>query len=133
MTLLADLGGYLDSQSTSVTLGTNFFYSTIPESPDNCVAITEEGGVSPQFMQGSNNLPAIERPQLQLLVRNTSYENGRALMDTLYRILTQITNQSISGRTYLRVSAIASPSMILRDDNRRCIFSCNFEVQRLTP
>jgi len=133
MSLLSDLGGYLDSQSTLVTLGTNFFYSTIPESPDNCVALVEEGGVSPLYTQGSNGLPVIERPQLQILVRNTSYENGRTLIDTLYRILTQITNQSISGRTYLRVSAIASPALIIRDDNKRCVFVCNFEVQRLTP
>lgn len=133
MTLLADLGGYLDSQSSSITLGTNFFYSTVPESPDNCVALVEDAGVSPVFTQGSNGLPVVERPQVQILVRNTSYESGRALIENLYRILTQITNQSIGGRTYLRVSAIASPSMIQRDDSRRCIFTCNFEVQRLTP
>lgn len=133
MSLLSDLGSYLDTQSASITLGTNFFYSTIPESPDNCVALIEESGVSPVFTQGSSGLPVIERPQVQILVRNTSYENGQALIENLYRILTQVTNQSINGNTYLRVSAIASPAMINRDNNRRCIFTCNFEVQRLTP
>lgn len=133
MSLLSDLGGYLDSQSASITLGTNFFYSTVPESPDNCVALIEESGVSPMFTQGSNGLPVIERPQVQILVRHTSYETGRSLIEDLYRILTQVTNQSISGTTYLRVAAVSSPVMIERDDNRRCIFTCNFDVQRLTP
>lgn len=133
MTLLSDLGGYLDTQSSSITLGTNFFYSTIPESPDICVALIEDSGVSPVFTQGTNGLPVIERPQVQILVRHTSYETGRALIESLYRILTQIANQSISGTTYLRVAAIATPTMIERDDNRRCLFTCNFDVQRLTP
>jgi hypothetical protein len=133
MTLLSDLGGYLDTQSSSITLGTNFFYSTIPESPDNCVALIEDSGVSPVFTQGNSGLPVIERPQVQILVRHTSYETGRALIEDLYRILTQVANQSISGTTYLRVAAISTPTMIERDSNRRCVFTCNFDVQRLTP
>lgn len=133
MSLLADLGGYLDSNSSSITLGTNFFYSTIPESPDNCVALIEDGGVTPLFTQGSNNLPVIERPEVQIIVRHTSYETGRALANELYRILTQVANQTINGTRYLRVQAIATPALFNRDDNRRSLFSCNFEVQRLTP
>ena len=131
MALLADIGGYLDSQSALVTLGTNFFYSTLPESPDNCVALAEEGGVSPVFTQGSVNTPKIERPQLQLLVRNTSYETGMTNAETLYLILTAITNQTINGTQYLRIVAMGKPALIERDKNKRVLFSCNFDVMRL--
>lgn len=133
MSLLSDIGGYLDTQVASITLGTNFFYSLLPESPDICVALVENGGVTPIFTQGSINLPAIERPQIQFIVRHTSYELGAALSDTLYRVLTQITNQTISGNKYLRVMAISSPSLIERDKTKRVVFSCNFDVNRLTP
>lgn len=131
MSVLEDLGGYLDSQSALVTLGTNFFYSLLPENPDNCAAIIEVGGVAPVFTQGSNNAPKIERPQVQLLVRNTSYATGASNAYTLYLILTQIANQSINGTTYLRVSAMGNPSLLERDLNKHCLFTCNFDVQYL--
>lgn len=131
MALLNDLGGYLDTQSASVTLGTNFFLGYLPETPSDCVALLGIDGTAPLFTHGATNTPAIERPQVQLLVRNASYETGQALSETLYRILTAIANQSISGTTYLRVSAIDFPAFVERDQNRRSLFSTNFEVMRL--
>lgn len=133
MTVLTDIGTYLDGQSASITLSTNFFYSLLPETPDNCVALISEGGPSPLFTMGTTNTPTIERPQIQLLVRNTSYATGEALIDALYRILTAISNQSLSGTTYLRVEAMSFPALIERDQSKRVLFSCNFDVQRLTP
>ena len=133
MSLLTDIGGYLDTSSASLTLGTNFFYSLMPESPDNCVAIYQEGGTSPISTLGSNNAHVIERPQLQILVRNTSYESAESLAYTLFVTLTSIVNQSISGNTYLRVEALGSPTLINRDNNKRSVLSCNFDVQRLKP
>ncbi len=129
--ILVDLGGYIDTNFASLTLGTNFFYGLLPETPDNSVVLLENSGVSPVFTQGSVNTPKIERPQLQFIVRNTSYENGSALANSLYLFLTAIANQSINGTQYLRVVAMSSPSVIERDDNRRVLFTCNFDIQRL--
>ena len=129
--LLVDIGGYIDSNFASLTLSTNFFYGFLPELPDNCVAIYENGGVAPIFTQGTVNTPAIERPQLQFLVRNTSYETGMALANSLYLFITAIANQTINGTRYLRVVAISNPSVIERDMNKRIVFSCNFDVQKL--
>lgn len=129
--ILVDLGGYIDSNFASLTLGTNLFYGMLPESPDNCVALFENSGIAPVFTQGSNNAIKIERPQLQFLVRNTSYETGSALANSLYLFLTQVANQSINSTQYLRVVAISSPSVIERDTNKRVLFTCNFDIQRL--
>ena len=129
--LLVDLGGYIDTNFASLTLGTNFFYGFLPESPDNAVAIYENSGVSSIFTQGTVNTPAIERPQLQFLVRNTSYETGIALANSLYLFITAIANQTINSTRYLRVVAISNPSVIERDQSKRIIFTCNFDVQRL--
>jgi hypothetical protein len=131
MALLEDLGGYLDTQSASITLGTNFFLGYLPETPSDCVALLGMDGASPLFTHGATNTPAIERPNVQLLVRHSSYATGQSLSETLYRILTAIANQSISGTTYLRVSAMDFPAFVERDQNRRSLFSTNFEVQRL--
>ena len=129
--ILVDLGGYIDSNFASLTLGTNLFYGMLPESPDNCVALFENSGIAPVFTQGSNNAIKIERPQLQFLVRNTSYETGSALANSLYLFLTEVANQSINSTQYLRVIAISSPSVIERDSNKRVLFTCNFDIQRL--
>jgi 3-phenylpropionate/cinnamic acid dioxygenase small subunit len=82
---------------------------------------------------GSNNLPKLERPQLQVFVRHTSYSTGRDLADTVYRILTQIANATINANSYLRVEAVSSFSVLQRDDNRRVLFVSNFDVVRITP
>lgn len=133
MGMLEDLGGYLDTQSASLTLGTNLFLGLIPETVSNCVAIYENSGIAPEFTLGNDNLPVIERPELQVIVRDSSYATGRALADSCYRILTQIANQTINSVRYLRVQAIATPTVMDRDENRRVLFSTNFYVFRITP
>lgn len=133
MALLEDLGGYLDTNMASLTLGTNFFYSMIPETTSNCVALYENSGAPPNFTMGSNNLPILERPQIQILVRNSSYSDGRAIIEEAYRILTAIANQVINGNRYLRVEAVSVPALLERDSNRRSVFTCNFDVVRVMP
>jgi hypothetical protein len=131
MGMLEDLGGYLDTQLQTLTLGTNFFYGLMPETVANVVAIYANGGAPPNFTMGSNHLPRLERPQLQSLVRNTSYATGESLAISVYQTLTQITNQSINGTTYLRVEALSMPALLERDANKRAIFTCNFDVVRI--
>ena len=133
MSLLEDLGGYLDTQLATVTLGTNLFYSLMPENVSNCVTLYENSGAPPNFTMGSNNLPTLERPQLQFLLRNSSYSDGRTLADSIYRVLTAISNTTINTRLYLRVEAVSNPALLERDANRRSIFTCNFDVIRVTP
>lgn len=132
MGMLDDLGAYLDTNS-SLVLGTDLFLGVLPEIPSNCVALFENSGVSPDFTLGTNNLPILERPELQVIVRNGSYSTGNTLADTIYRVFTQITNQTINSVNYLRIQAIASPSVMDRDSNRRVLFTTNFRVIRVTP
>lgn len=131
MSLLEDVGGYLDSQLGTLTLGTNLFYSLMPETVDNVVALYENAGAPPNFTMGSVNLPQMERPQLQALVRNTSYSSGRTVAEDVYRTLTAIANQTINGNQYLRVEALGMPSLLERDVSKRVVFTLNFDVVRL--
>lgn len=131
MSLLEDLGGYLDTQLASLTLGTNLFYGLMPETVDNVVALYENAGAPPNFTMGSGNLPKMERPQLQALVRNTSYSSGRTVCEDVYRTLTAIANQTINGNSYLRVEALGMPSILERDATKRAVFTMNFDVVRL--
>ena len=132
MALLDDIGGYVED-NTAFALGTDLYLSLLPESPDNGIVILENTGVAPIFTQGSNNLPKMERPEIQVLVRNTSYSTGRANAETIYRLLTQVTNATINGNLYQRIEAIASPALMERDLNRRVLFTTNFNVIRELP
>ena len=131
MSVLEDLGGYLDTQVATLTLGTNLFYSLMPETVSNVVALYENSGAPPNFTMGSDNLPTMERPQLQALVRNTSYSDGRTIAESVYRTLTAIANQTINGNQYLRVEAVSMPSLLERDVSKRVVFTLNFDVVRL--
>ena len=133
MALLEDLGGYLDTQLASLTLGTNLFYGLLPETVSNCVALYENAGAPPNFTMGSNNLPQLERPQLQAIIRNTVYATGRSLAEDIYRVFTQISNQTINSNVYLRVEALGVPAVLQRDSSTRVLFTCNFDIVRITP
>lgn len=134
MAILDDIGGYLDTQLTTLTLGTNFFLGKMPEvPPNNIAAIFENAGLQPLYTQGSVNLPAFERPELQVIVRNSSYTAGRALAESMYRVLTQIANQTINGTLYYRIEALHTPEVFDRDKSGLVLFTCNFTVMRKTP
>lgn len=127
--LVEDVGGFI-STNTFLVLGTTLFLSLLPETPSNCVVVIENSGTAPVFTQGSYNLPQIERPELQIIVRNDSYATARSVAETLYRLLTQVVEQTIGGTRYHRIEAISTPSLFQRDDNRRSLISCNFYVMK---
>lgn len=131
MSVLEDLGGYLDAELATLTIGTNLFFSLIPETVANVVALYENSGAPPNFTMGSVNLPTMERPQVQALVRNTSYSAGRTMAESVYRTLTAVANQTINGNQYLRVEAVSMPSLLERDASKRVVFTINFDVVRL--
>jgi len=129
MALLDDMGTYVGS-NTALTLGTDLYLSLLPDSPDNVVALFENTGIVPVSTLGSTNLPQIERPELQFIVRNTSYATGRTLANTLWELLTSVSNSTIEGTLYHRIEATSSPFVFERDQSRRVLFSCNFNVMK---
>lgn len=129
MALLDDIGTYV-AANTSLVLGTSLFLSLMPDESDNLVGLYENTGIIPVSTLGSSGLPKIERPELQFIVRNTSYATGRALSNTLWELLTSVANQTLSGTFYHRIEATSSPFVFERDISRRVLFSCNFNVMK---
>jgi hypothetical protein len=128
MGLLEDIGAYVDT-NTSLTLGSTLYLSMLPETPDDVVAVIEDSGMSPLFTHGAANLPKIERPGVQIIVRNRSYATGRSLSNDIWRLLSQVANQSIGGTLYHRIEPVASPAVYNRD-RTYVWFSTNFYVMR---
>lgn len=128
MSLLADVGAYLDGQMASLTLGTNLFLGRLPDSPDKCVGLFEYGGASPINTLGSDAMPPMELPRLQVLSRDVAYSDARALAISVWAVIEGILNETLSGTMYQRVTAVQSVFPLERDSVQRVVFSQNFQV-----
>lgn len=120
--MLDEIAAYLATQSVG-TVGTNIFIGIIPDSPDNCVALFEYGGSAPDLVG-----TYVERPNLQVRVRNTSYSTGRAKCASVITALHTLGETTLSGTRYLWVAAKQSPISLGVDAKERYEWSINFQV-----
>lgn len=129
MGLVEDVGTFLAAQSTRFTLGTNLFLNLLPDEPNRATSLIETGGVAPNRIFGSTT-PAWENARIQLASRSTSSTQARADADAAWTILEGVSNSTLSGSTYLRISAVQSVFLLERDERARPVFASNFDVQR---
>ena len=132
MSVLDEVGTYLASTVTNVTLtlGTNLFLGRLPDDPDTCVSVQETGGQGPINTMSNNSAPVIEQPNVQTLIRASSYSTGRALAKDVFDQMNLVTNEDLSSTRYERIEAIQSPFPIMRDSQDRAVFSINFTCQK---
>ena len=99
----------------------------MPDKPDNIVALFEYAGEPMELTMGSDD-PVLERPGLQVRVRDTSYPAGRAKIGQIVTILHGLSEVIINGTRYLLIRANQSPESLGLDANNRSEFVCNFSV-----
>ena len=112
-------------QSASVTnTGVNLFIGLLPDKPDVCVALYEYAGAPPLEVM-RDNAATLERPSVQVLVRagRNDYPTARNLINNIRNTLTDITDETISGVTFLRINQNSSINAVGTDDNDRVIFT----------
>lgn len=119
--LLDDIAAYLEDQSVG-TVGTDIFMGTMPDTPDSCIALYEYAGEPPE------QIGNIERPGLQVRVRDPSYSAGRAKIESVVNALAGLYEQVLSGHRYLYIRAQQSPEAMGRDQSGREEFVVNFIV-----
>ncbi|MGA1036649.1 MAG: minor capsid protein [Ilumatobacteraceae bacterium] len=130
MALLDEVGAYLETEIGSLTLGTNLFLGRMPDDPDTCVTVYEYGGDAPVNTMGSDAMPPVEQPRIQILVRASGYSTARTLALSCWTAVEAILNENLSGTRYHRVSANQSPFPLERDSQDRVLFAQNFRVQK---
>ena len=121
-----DVKDILESSSAALSLtgGTNLFIATLPTSPDNCVSLYTYGG-NPQEQYDH------ERPSVQVIIRNRSYQTGYALArDIKYALHDQYNNKSVNGTRYIRIHCISDILELGQDEKNRYKFSVNFMTER---
>ncbi len=133
MAFLPDVGTYLAAtvSHTSLTLGTNLFLGRLPDEPDTCVALFETSGLVPIEAMGGSTLPAYIQPRCQTLVRAADYATAAALAEDVFKKLTLVDNEALSGTRYLRIAGIQAPFYLERDGQERVVFACNYQTQRV--
>jgi hypothetical protein len=130
MTTLDELGSFI-ANAAGLTVGEDCFKGTMPATPDVCAAIAEYGGLSPRYVFGTSGI-ADDMPRVQVLVRGTvdDYAGPRALAETIYRALSNVANQTLSGTRYLAVTPLQPPYSLLQDDLDRYVVGFNCQIEK---
>jgi hypothetical protein len=91
------------------TLGVSLF---LGHRPDLATAITviETGGPAPYHSYGPDTV--LDRPSVQVLVRNPAYLLARDKVDQIRAALDGLANWPINGTRYLSVSAMSDPAYL---------------------
>lgn len=137
MTMLAEVGTYVDSNSSGLTLATNLFLGQLPDSPHVAVVLYQGPAAPPTFMmgaaQGTPHAPALEHQRLQVVSRGgideDSYTDAETESWRLHRLLT-INEVTLSGVRYLAIEPTDVPHPLDEDAQRRISFVTNFTVTK---
>lgn len=116
---------------TGFVRGTDIFPGDWPQGkPVRCMVVLENGG--PVFPKMKDWINAT----IQVMSRAEDYWEAREDIYTVYNAIHgtfgwNMPNWTGSGADYLATSvyALASPQKVVRDENGRFIFSCNFIFQ----
>lgn len=125
MALLEDIGTYLEAESIG-TQGTDLFIGMMPDEPDNCVAIYQYSGLAP--VKAMTIVPGeyvMEQPRVNVMVRNSSFQNAQAKAQAVFDAL-----GGYSAGNILFIDALQSPYQLGPDQNNRQLIGCNFEVTK---
>ena len=124
--LLEDIGQYLQSNAVGI-VGTDIFYGYLPNSPDDCIVLFEYAGEPSEYAHDGSS---VEKPGLQVRVRNVSYSSGRSKIDQIKNVLNLITNRVVGETFYLSIIANQSPIGLGRDTQGRSEFVINFSIKK---
>lgn len=126
--IVEEIANYIDSRGFA-TLGTDLFMHVSPDEPNDVMAVIEYAGDDPEFVQDQLRVD-IENSRVQIVVRSSQPEVGRALAEQVYQALMDIRNDVLSGTRILWCRPVDTPAMIGRDDSGRFLTTVNFRVKK---
>ena len=123
---LDELGSYLDTENVGIydaTKNRNIFTSIYPASPDNCIALLGTIGTT---LTSSRDVPALQFPRFQVIVRNTDYDDASTTMQSVRDALHGQVGLALTSWRVLRLHAEQEGYPIGQDKQGRYEFSINF-------
>lgn len=123
-----DIKDMLEAESSlGLTFATNLFIGKEPSSPDDCVTIFDTFGSPPQLTLDNQKY---ENPSIQIRVRSVDYKTGWNLIADIVDVLHGQAQKTWNTTLYSVIYATNSPALLDWDDNDRCRFIVNFNIQR---
>lgn len=108
------------------TVATDIFVGELPPSPDNCIALF---GLPGSVINDAREVPSLTFPRFQVIVRNTSYENGSQKLTDVRTKLHGLYGTDTGSWRILRCHAEQEGGPIGSDDQNRFEFSINFVAE----
>lgn len=129
--VLSELTTYLAADGIGLVAATNLFYGSLDDTPDVQVCLVEYGGLPNEPVMGGTTV-RLEFPSVQVFSRGVKddYDGPRLKIQQVVASFTKIGDQLLSGVQYGGVMAKQPPFHLLRDQNGRHLFACNFAVQK---
>ncbi|WP_344543012.1 minor capsid protein [Streptomyces levis] len=124
-------GEYRLIRSSKMPAGQNgtLYELSLPDTPDNCVALYEYPGQAPMRLLGSA-IPQ-ENVSLQVMVRHKSATKALEWTKRITKHLITINGREVAGVYYMLVeSKTSSPIDIGPDPNNRRRYTVNFSVAK---
>lgn len=120
-----ELGKYLETAGVG-TVAIDLFIGKVPPAPDNIVAITtnQYRGNRP-----SPDIPIIQVPRVQLLVRNKSFDVAAEKLDTIRTLLQGIVNVRLPHWRILGIAADQEGGPLGQDEQGRQEFAISFIIR----
>jgi hypothetical protein len=75
---------------------------------------------------GGDSAPPIENAGIMCHTRATSYSTCQSLAVDIMKTLSKVINETLTSTAYYKISATQSPFALMRDEQERMVFSCNF-------
>jgi len=122
-----DMANYLAAAGLGLVVGTNLFTGREPNSPANTATIYDTPGDAPMLTMDNVRY---DYPAIQVRVRNTGYQAGWALIDSIRTALHGLAHVTQGGAVYELVKCDQEPFLLDYDESNRPRFVCNFSVQR---
>lgn len=129
MSITAEIGQYIEANTTGFTLGTNLFRGFRPDRPNELAVVVETIGLRPAHVFAAA-APAFEEPRIQVITRSTDYDTARADAQTIFELLDQTVETTLSGVRYLSIDAVSSPFLLSRDEEERVLIACNYSLRK---
>ncbi len=140
MPFINEISNYIVATSTRFALGDSstavpLYMGKLPAAiADTAVTVIDSGGSGPLYTQ--NGTFYLERPTIQVITRSSAYSVARDNAETIYNLLANVTNLSISKTTstgtttYLTVTPLQSPSDMGQDAEERPLVTCNYLAEK---
>ena len=107
---------------------TDIFNDALPESPDNCIALYQDGGFDPVHTFGTQ-APVWEKPAIQVVVRHTIRQTAISWIESIKDALDGKTSFIINTHYYMSCFQRGDVQSLGRDKNKRIRLGLNFLLE----